>query len=147
MHVINYDLPSADYGGISEYTHRIGRTARIGNVGLATSFYNERNDSLAPDLVRVLLETRQEIPDFLAEYKPADITAIDFEDDSDEEVGAAGEETNGDGWGKGATAAPAAAEAAGDTWSNGADATPATAGAQDGTNGFDASAATGRNAW
>lgn len=25
MHVINYDLPSADHGGISEYVHRIGR--------------------------------------------------------------------------------------------------------------------------
>jgi ATP-dependent RNA helicase DDX3X len=24
MHVINYDLPSTDYGGIEEYTHRIG---------------------------------------------------------------------------------------------------------------------------
>ena len=24
MHVINYDLPSIDYGGIEEYTHRIG---------------------------------------------------------------------------------------------------------------------------
>jgi ATP-dependent RNA helicase DDX3X len=25
MHVINYDLPSMDHGGIEEYTHRIGR--------------------------------------------------------------------------------------------------------------------------
>lgn len=25
MHVINYDLPSAQYGGIEEYTHRIGK--------------------------------------------------------------------------------------------------------------------------
>lgn len=24
MHVINYDLPSPQYGGIEEYTHRIG---------------------------------------------------------------------------------------------------------------------------
>lgn len=24
MHVINYDLPSMDHGGIEEYTHRIG---------------------------------------------------------------------------------------------------------------------------
>jgi hypothetical protein len=24
MHVINYDLPSVDYGGINEYVHRIG---------------------------------------------------------------------------------------------------------------------------
>lgn len=26
MHVINYDLPSATYGGIEEYTHRIGKS-------------------------------------------------------------------------------------------------------------------------
>lgn len=25
MHVVNYDLPSLDHGGIEEYTHRIGR--------------------------------------------------------------------------------------------------------------------------
>lgn len=25
MHVINYDLPSVDFGGIEEYTHRIGK--------------------------------------------------------------------------------------------------------------------------
>lgn len=25
MHVINYDLPSMDHGGIEEYTHRIGK--------------------------------------------------------------------------------------------------------------------------
>lgn len=25
MHVINYDLPSIDHGGIDEYIHRIGR--------------------------------------------------------------------------------------------------------------------------
>lgn len=25
MHVINYDLPSIDHGGIEEYTHRIGK--------------------------------------------------------------------------------------------------------------------------
>jgi hypothetical protein len=24
MHVINYDLPSKDHGGINEYVHRIG---------------------------------------------------------------------------------------------------------------------------
>ncbi len=27
MHVINYDLPNIDYGGIEEYTHRIGRNS------------------------------------------------------------------------------------------------------------------------
>lgn len=27
MHVINYDLPSVEHGGIEEYTHRIGKSA------------------------------------------------------------------------------------------------------------------------
>lgn len=35
QHVINYDMPdSAD-----EFIHRIGRTARVGNVGKATNFF------------------------------------------------------------------------------------------------------------
>lgn len=28
MHVVNYDLPSMDHGGIEEYTHRIGKFFR-----------------------------------------------------------------------------------------------------------------------
>src|SRR6202035_5063847 len=43
MHVVNYDLPD----DIDEYVHRIGRTGRGGNRGLATSFYNSRNESIA----------------------------------------------------------------------------------------------------
>lgn len=42
-HVINFDLPS----DIEEYVHRIGRTGRMGNLGLATSFFNDRNRNLA----------------------------------------------------------------------------------------------------
>ncbi|CAI2173831.1 16065_t:CDS:10 [Funneliformis geosporum] len=50
MHVINYDLCN----DIDEYVHRIGRTARVGNQGLATTFYNERNSEIAPELVKIL---------------------------------------------------------------------------------------------
>lgn len=32
MHVINYDLPSIDYGGIEEYTHRIGMYKDTGDI-------------------------------------------------------------------------------------------------------------------
>lgn len=91
MHVVNYDLPSTTYGGIQEYVHRIGRTARIGNVGLATSFYNtEKNEDIAEDLVKLLLETNQIVPDFLEDHKPEDPTKLDFDDDTDNE----GEENN-----------------------------------------------------
>lgn len=84
MHVINYDLPSTQHGGIDEYIHRIGRTARIGNDGLATSFFNERNDDIADDLVKVLLENEQEIPDFLQNRIPEDRKVV-WDDVSDEE--------------------------------------------------------------
>jgi len=93
MHVINFDLPSVQYGGIEEYTHRIGRTGRIGNTGLATSFFNERDEELGPQLVMTLLETRQKIPDFLEQHVPegfaadgtdaGDIAQLKFDADSD----------------------------------------------------------------
>ncbi|EME87037.1 uncharacterized protein MYCFIDRAFT_116498, partial [Pseudocercospora fijiensis CIRAD86] len=85
-HVINFDLPSADHGGISEYTHRIGRTARIGNQGLATSFYNDRNEDIAQDLVNVLVECEQTVPDFLEHLKPEEGSKLQFNDDTDDEA-------------------------------------------------------------
>ena len=85
MHVINFDLPSTSHGGIDEYVHRIGRTARIGNDGVASSFYNDRNSDLAEGLVKVLLECNQEVPNFLEEHKPEEGVALDFDDDTDNE--------------------------------------------------------------
>lgn len=79
-HVICYDLPGVEYGGISEYIHRIGRTGRIGHKGHATSFYNERNEDLAPFLVNILLESDQAVPDFLEGFKP-ETGQANFEDD------------------------------------------------------------------
>ncbi|KAL8941562.1 MAG: hypothetical protein Q9211_001778 [Gyalolechia sp. 1 TL-2023] len=102
LHIINYDCPR----DINEYVHRIGRTARIGNVGLATSFYNDRDEAIAEDLVKLLLETDQPIPDFLEDFKPSG--DLEFQDDSAEEdegdagAGAAEGEVNkaeGDAWG------------------------------------------------
>lgn len=60
-HVINFDLP----GDVEEYVHRIGRTGRMGNLGLATSFFNSRNHNLVRDLVSLLLEANQELPSWL----------------------------------------------------------------------------------
>ncbi|KAL8804588.1 MAG: hypothetical protein Q9200_005770 [Gallowayella weberi] len=94
LHIINYDFPR----NINEYVHRIGRTARIGNIGLATSFYNDKDESQAEDLVKLMLEAEQEIPDFLEAYKPEG--EVDFQDNSDEEVATAGAgEGAGDAWG------------------------------------------------
>ncbi|KAL4873589.1 hypothetical protein BDV12DRAFT_160318 [Aspergillus spectabilis] len=90
MHVINFDLPSSMHGGITEYIHRIGRTARIGNEGLATSFFCERDSDIAADLVKILIESKQKVPDFLEQYKPEG-EVVNFHDDTDDE----NEEENG----------------------------------------------------
>jgi len=52
-HVVNYDLPKE----IDEYVHRIGRTGRCGNLGLATSFFDaESNSDISRHLVNCLSE-------------------------------------------------------------------------------------------
>ncbi|KAG6010965.1 hypothetical protein E4U43_008519 [Claviceps pusilla] len=123
MHVINYDLPSIDHGGIEEYTHRIGRTGRIGHRGVATSLFSPTyDDGIASVLTRTLLETGQEIPEFLQMYVPEGEAAKKpkFETESDfdpEEAQEAPMTSNGNdaaesnnGWGgannEGDTAAP-----------------------------------------
>ncbi|XP_076255130.1 ATP-dependent RNA helicase bel isoform X2 [Rhynchophorus ferrugineus] len=60
-HVINFDLPS----DIEEYVHRIGRTGRMGNLGLATSFFNDRNRNLANGMLDLLIEAKQDYPSWL----------------------------------------------------------------------------------
>lgn len=60
-HVVNFDLPS----DIEEYVHRIGRTGRVGNLGLATSFFNDRNRNVCRDLLTLLVESKQDIPSWL----------------------------------------------------------------------------------
>merc|ERR1739844_25843 len=62
-HVVNYDMPK----DIDEYVHRIGRTGRVGNTGKATTFFDPGFDSgVAGDLVKILSECQQEVPDYLA---------------------------------------------------------------------------------
>ena len=115
---MNYDLPNSEYGGIQEYVHRIGRTARIGNTGLATSFFNERNEDIAEPLVRILLETKQPVPDFLDQWKPEDETDLNFDDESDEEVEDDGDAAgaSGDAWGSDPSVPVAPPAPAADEW-------------------------------
>ncbi|PAA66535.1 hypothetical protein BOX15_Mlig034455g1, partial [Macrostomum lignano] len=63
VQVINYDLPS----DIEEYVHRIGRTGRVGNLGRATSFFNDKNRNIVKDLLELLTESQQEVPDWLSQ--------------------------------------------------------------------------------
>lgn len=89
-----------------------GRTGRIGNEGLATSFYNDEKDAeIAPDLVKILVESQQRVPDFLEAYKPLDET-VNFDDDTENEDDEAAAGTGGDAWG-----APAEAGTS-DDWGN-----------------------------
>ncbi|KAF3032858.1 DEAD-box ATP-dependent RNA helicase [Didymella heteroderae] len=60
-HVVNYDLPT----DIDDYVHRIGRTGRAGNTGIATAFFNRGNRGVVRDLIDLLKEANQEIPQFL----------------------------------------------------------------------------------
>jgi ATP-dependent RNA helicase DDX3X len=48
--VINFDMPD----NIDTYVHRIGRTGRAGNTGLATGFMNEKDGKVSKDLVALL---------------------------------------------------------------------------------------------
>ena len=60
-HVVNYDLPT----DIDDYVHRIGRTGRAGNTGISTAFFNRGNRGVCRDLIELLKEANQEVPQFL----------------------------------------------------------------------------------
>ena len=55
-YVINFDTPQ----NIDDYVHRIGRTGRAGNTGVAISFINENNRPIAHDLYMLLEESSME---------------------------------------------------------------------------------------
>lgn len=62
QHVINYDLPDE----IENYVHRIGRTGRRGQTGIATTFINkDQSESILLDLKHLLKEADQRIPPIL----------------------------------------------------------------------------------
>lgn len=64
QHVINYDMPD----DIENYVHRIGRTGRSEQKGLATTFVNKSTEqSVLLDLKHLLIEAKQKIPQFLEE--------------------------------------------------------------------------------
>jgi ATP-dependent RNA helicase DDX3X len=65
-HVINYDAPN----DIEDYTHRIGRTGRAGNRGLATTFLSADNKNIAHDLAGMLTSSKAEVPEWLIEMAP-----------------------------------------------------------------------------
>ncbi|XP_059051770.1 probable ATP-dependent RNA helicase DDX43 [Achroia grisella] len=60
-HVINLDFPRH----IEEYVHRVGRTGRAGKTGIALSFISRNDWGHARELIKILEEANQEIPDEL----------------------------------------------------------------------------------
>ena len=68
-HVVNFDLASTP-DEFDSYVHRIGRTGRAGNTGIATSFYVQGYEAkvgcgrIAQSLLRLLTENKQNIPEW-----------------------------------------------------------------------------------
>jgi ATP-dependent RNA helicase DDX5/DBP2 len=60
-YVINYDFP----GSIEDYIHRVGRTGRAGATGSSYTFFTSNMFKHAPDLVAVLKEANQPVPEEL----------------------------------------------------------------------------------
>ncbi|CAK1545538.1 unnamed protein product [Leptosia nina] len=60
-HVINLDFPRH----IEEYVHRIGRTGRAGKTGIALSFMTRSDWAHAKELISILEEANQEVPEEL----------------------------------------------------------------------------------
>ena len=62
--VINYDYPPGD-GGSEDYIHRIGRTGRAGATGIADTLFTNTDSKHARELVRILTDAGQAVPDEL----------------------------------------------------------------------------------
>ncbi|XP_023951126.2 probable ATP-dependent RNA helicase DDX43 [Bicyclus anynana] len=60
-HVINFDFPRH----IEEYVHRVGRTGRAGKTGISLTFITRSDWAHAGELVKILEEAAQEVPEEL----------------------------------------------------------------------------------
>merc|ERR1711933_387095 len=60
-YVINYDFPSQ----IEDYIHRVGRTGRAGASGSSYTFFTQDKFRHAPELIKVLEEANQPVPEEL----------------------------------------------------------------------------------
>merc|ERR1712084_1438 len=59
--VVQFNLPQT----VDIYTHRIGRTGRVGQVGCALAYMGPKDRHLAPKMIEFLELNKQLVPDFL----------------------------------------------------------------------------------
>jgi ATP-dependent RNA helicase DDX3X len=64
-------------------------------VGVATTFVNDKDEPMFDYLIKILLESGQDLPDFWQERKPEEGVEVDFNDNSDDENEAGGEGNGG----------------------------------------------------
>jgi len=62
--VINYDFPNS----AEDYVHRIGRTARADKSGTAYTFFTQGDSKAAGELIDVLVDAHQEVPEKLRSF-------------------------------------------------------------------------------
>jgi len=67
QHVINYEMPQK----ITDYTHRIGRTGRAGQKGLATSLLTNEDSHIMHDLKQMLSKSNNTVPPELRDHPAA----------------------------------------------------------------------------
>jgi len=65
--VVQFNLPQT----IDIYTHRIGRTGRVGQVGCALAYMGPKDRHLNDKLTEFLELNKQEVPDFLQQRIPS----------------------------------------------------------------------------
>ena len=65
-HVVNFDMAR----DVESYVHRIGRTGRAGESGVAVTFWNPDYDKeCAPALCKIARDAGQEVPEWLAKFE------------------------------------------------------------------------------
>ena len=61
---VNFTFPLT----IEDYVHRIGRTGRAGKEGVSHTFFTQFDKARAGELVNVLREAKQEVPEELMKF-------------------------------------------------------------------------------
>ncbi|CAG2104635.1 unnamed protein product [Medioppia subpectinata] len=62
-HIFNFDFPR----NVEEYVHRVGRTGRAGRTGASITLVTRQDWKHTPELIAILEEATQEVPNDLAE--------------------------------------------------------------------------------